>query len=681
MTSTMDLPTQRDTDDLDTTGTPEAVAEEAVVAVPDVEADATEHPNGDEVVSGEDAPDELSDTPLDELSDEDRAALHARWDAEINTVQHVDPHEVLIAENVRTEHATPDDATTANFKTHGINTATNGYRDYDTGAIVVTEGQRRVLNAREAGCELPVWMKTPPPADERKATIERIVTQIIENDMREPLTLGDTARGLQQLAAFNLTPGGIARKLARGKNGKAYVENMLQAGRSELAVKATERFDLDLVQAAVIAEFDEAGDLESAKELIRIAREAPNNFQVVAERKRAERAENERFAALTDALTHELTTAGVTIFDNSLSDSSGDSRSLDRLRPTPEDEPHAELTAEDHASCPGHGAWIDDEYDEDDKRIPVAVYGCADFRAHGHALSHAPAGRADLNPLVGTSTSADGSVEAIDLDGTASDDHDEVAAARAALAAEERAREAARIIRRWVIKNNKDWDASEAPRREWLTGFALRKTAPQGSQLFLALQKAHGGYALRRAFERNHSLARDLLGMPVGSTVANLSNTISTASSPGKATLYDVFLTLCAMEADLTRNAWRSSWGSAKEYFAAITSWGYKASDVELMVLNPQSEQEVVAAQLDGGDGSLVDQPVEDSETEHADNDREHGGESADVAADQTDADTPLSTEESNVEEAVVVAADSAAEDQEAAEPDAVHAEPTGAAI
>src|SRR2546423_13928559 len=107
-------------------------------------------------------------------------------------------------------------------------------------------------------------MKPPPPADVRKATIERIVNQFIENDptTRKPLTLADTARGLQQLAAFNLTPTGIARKLALGKKGKAYVENALQAGRSELAVKAAERFQLDLLQAAVIAEFDEAGDRE-----------------------------------------------------------------------------------------------------------------------------------------------------------------------------------------------------------------------------------------------------------------------------------------------------------------------------------------------------------------------------------------------------------------------------------
>ncbi len=626
MTSTMDLPAQRDTDDLETTVTPEAVTAEVVVTVPNVEDDVPEH-DVDEAVSGEDMSD---DTPLDELSDKDRAALHAQWDAEINTVQHVDPHEVLIAENVRTDNAEADDETTANLKTHGVKTATNGYRDYDTGAIVVTEGQRRVLNAREAGCALPVWIKTPPPADERKATIERIVNQIIENDdaIRKPLTLQDTARGLQQLAAFNLTPAGIARKLARGKDGKAYVENVLKAGRSELAVKAAERFQLDLLQAAEIAEFDEAGDTDTAKELIRIARVEPNNFRVFAQSKRAEHAEDERFAALTEDLTKELTAAGVTIFDDSLSTCDGDARTLDRLRPTPEHEARTELPAADHVSCPGHGAWLDEEYDERDMRVPVARFGCADFRAHGHALSYAPAGRADLTPLVTDRSSTGTSGEAVDLDnlgdtGTSNDD-DEIAAARAELAAAELERTKARIIRQWVIRNNKDWDASEAPRRDWLAGLVQRKTAPQGAQLFLALQKAEGGYELRRAFERNHPLAMKVLGLPVGATLVDLTSKIAKAPTAGKATLYDLVLTLCAIEADLSRNTWRTPWGSSQAYMAAITSWGYKASDVELMVLNPQSEKDVVAAQLDEVDssdveGTLTDQPGEDATTGDAD--------------------------------------------------------------
>ncbi|WP_370964908.1 hypothetical protein [Amycolatopsis sp. cg9] len=633
MTSTMDLPTQRDIDD-------STITSDTELTPSNLDSAAT----GSAATDGTSSTD-LGDTPLDELSDEQRAALHARWDAEVDTIIWIDPHSALLAENVRTDNAEADEETTANFKAHGVTTACNGYRDYDTGAVVVTEGKRRVLNSREAGCLLPVWMKTPPSADERKATIERIVHQFIENDIRRGLTLADRARGFQQLAAFNLTPTGIARKLALGKKGKAYVENVLQAGQSELALKAAERFELDLLQAAVVAEFDEAGDLDTAKELIRIAREAPNNFAVFAERKRAERAQHERFAALTEDLTEELRTAGVTIFDDSLSAYDGDARALDRLRPTPEHEPRTELTAEDHASCPGHGAWIEEEYDQDEKRIPVPVYGCADFLAHGHALSYAPAGRADLTPVVTSSTGTSS-----DLGGTAAaGDLDEVEAARAEQAAAELERQKARITRKWVIQNNKDWDASEAPRREWLAALLQRKSAPQGAQLFLALQKAAGGYELRRAFERNHPLAMTLIGLPDGATLADLTEKIAKAPTAGKATLYDLFLTFCAIESDLSRNTWRHPWGSAQAYMAALISWGYPASDVEQKVLKPETEQDVIAAQLgnldtaaasDGGtttDGDEAGvapghQPDSDSDTDPAghDSDREAGPEDAD---------------------------------------------------
>ncbi|WIX85772.1 hypothetical protein [Amycolatopsis sp. DG1A-15b] len=600
MTSTMDLPTQRDTDnptdsDLPTTDLPTNDLGGAVIV--------------DTAADGDTTATDVEETPLDELSDEDRAALHAQWDAEIDTILRADPHTVLLAENVRTDNAEADEDTTANFKTHGVKTAVNGYRDYDTGAVVVTEGQRRVLNAREAGCTVPVWMKTPPPADERKATIERIVNQFIENDpaLRRSLTLADTARALEQLAAFNLKPAGIARKLALGRKGKIYVENVLQAGQSELALKASERYDLDLLQAAVIAEFDEAGDTDTAKELILTARTAPNNFAQLAERKRTERADKQRLAALTEDLTEELTTANVTIFDNSLPDDDGDARSLDRLRPTPEDEPRTELTVEDHASCPGHGAWIEtDHHDEQGNQIPVAVYGCADFLAHGHALSYAPAGRADFTP-VPTSTGTSDDHESSDGEDAAVQT-DEVAAARAAQAAADLERRKAAIIRKWVIKNNKDWDASAAPRREWLAGLVQRKTAPQGAQLFLALQKAHGGYELRRAFERNHPLAMTLFGLPEGATLADLTAKVAKAPTAGKATLYDLFLTLCAIEADLSRNTWRSPWGSAQAYMAAIIGWGYPASDVERKVIDPETEQEVIAAQL----GDLATDPTSD---------------------------------------------------------------------
>jgi ParB family chromosome partitioning protein len=155
--------------------------------------------------------------------------------------------------------------------------------------------------------------------------------------------------------------------------------------------------------------------------------------------------------------------------------------------------------------------------------------------------------------------------------------------------------------------------------------------------LFLAVQKARGGYELRRAFERNHALARELLGMPPHSLPADLAAKIAAAPTAAKATLYDVFLTLCAIEAELSRSTWRTPWGAVQEYFAAITGWGYPAFDVELMAFNPQSEQDVIAASRgDAGTGDLESGDPDDGDDEEAERD---AGAPADAAPGEDDTD------------------------------------------
>src|SRR5207249_9183320 len=97
----MDLPTQR--------------ADEAAPAAPEVDP-APSNLDGDptELAGAEEAA--SASNPLAGLSEEELAALHAQWDAEINTVIRINPAEALLAENVRTENAEADPATTANFK-------------------------------------------------------------------------------------------------------------------------------------------------------------------------------------------------------------------------------------------------------------------------------------------------------------------------------------------------------------------------------------------------------------------------------------------------------------------------------------------------------------------------------------------------------------------------------------
>ncbi|OXM47505.1 hypothetical protein CFP75_23770 [Amycolatopsis alba DSM 44262] len=536
------------------------------------------------------------------LTEEELRVRRAEREAEYDTIVYCDPADVVIGVNVRTENADTDPTTVQDMTQRGVDMAVKGYRD-DDGTVVITMGQRRVLNAREAQCEVPVWIQAPPSDDERKATIDRIIGQVNENDLRVGLTLGDRYSAFQQLVAFDLKPAGIARKLGRGKGGKAYVENVLQAGASDLARAATERYDLTLDQAAVVAEFEARGDLVNAKELIRLAVAEPNNFQVFADVQRRKHAEAERVRALTEQLTRELVDAKVTILDDTIDADTGPARSLDRLRLTPDSEPGSEITIEQHSSCPGHAAWLYEDYQEG-RTVIAARYGCADFLEHDHALSEAPAGRSDFTPYA-TDDEDEADVAAFDV-------------ARAAHAAAEWQRRANSIRYNWVRDSNEKWDGSSEKRHKWLAGFAAKSAALKGAQVFLATQKLKGGRALRRSMERNHKLANTLLKTG-DSGRRPLAELISTAKA-AKATRYDVFLTLCAMEEDLHRDAWRTPYPENQEYLTALKGWGYEASSIELRVLKPERVEDVITEKL-GPDPEAEDEDVsngrdgEDSET------------------------------------------------------------------
>jgi ParB family chromosome partitioning protein len=531
----------------------------------------------------------------DEVAD---AALTAEErEAEYYTIVWAAPATLHIGPNVRTENAVPDEDKVRDIKKRGVQSPIKGYRD-EAGNLVITVGQLRTLGAVQAGREtVPVWVQPPPSEDEKEAAITRIVDQVNENDLRTPMTRGDIYRAHQQLEAFGLSVTAIARRLSRRKK---VVENSLKVGASELASKAADKYDLDLEQAAVIVEFENYGDLDTAKELIVTAVENPNNFTALAQRKRNDRAETERMRALTETLISNLTTAGVTILDSTVPDWTGTARSLDKLRATPNTDPGTELTAEAHAGCPGHAAWITYEYDETDRKIPVAEYGCVDFRTHGHALGGCPAGQVEYD-RTGAHRSG------------ATDDSTDDATATAAI---ELARQQGRIINRWVRENNLNWDAAVDARISWLASFAQRQTAPKGAQVFLATQKAQGSPDLRRAMERHHPLAHRLLKLdqPDYGTSGELVKRIAKAT-PAKATVYDVFLTLAAMEDRLQRNAWRTPTGSEALYLSTIIGWGHKASDVELKVLNPEREQDVIAAALGiSDDGEETTEPAADTD-------------------------------------------------------------------
>lgn len=543
---------------------------------------------------------ETATDSVEEETSEQKATNEDEW----YSVVWVPPGSLIIGPNVRQENATPDKDGVRDIKKRGVRAPILAYRN-DSGNLIVTVGQMRTLSALEAGVEtVPVWVQPPPVADEKAATIDLYVEQLNENDLRWAMTRGDVYRAHQQMRLMGLSATAIARRRSRPKR---VIEDSLRVGESELASKAADKYELTLEQAAVIAEFEGYGDLETAKALILTAVEKPGNFAVLAQRKRDDRAEAERLQRSEAALVEQLTAAGVTIFDESISDWSGDARSLDRLRPGPDDEASTELTADAHADCPGHGAWISHDYDDNDDRIAVADYGCADFRAHDHALRYAPAGQVEH----GAGSTATFDTASVNGGDTAS------AAAREALE-----REKARIQRRWVIENNKDWDAAIKIRHEWLANFAHRTSAPKTARKWLAQEKLAGSHELRKAMERRHALAHRLLKLPEPGygQVSELVDKIANASEP-KATVWDMYLTLAAMEEGMHRDSWRRPMGTEARYMTMMLDLGYEPHDVERKVVTPETIEDVIAAQLPDHDANPSDHSVGDTDDPVAQND------------------------------------------------------------
>jgi ParB family chromosome partitioning protein len=538
------------------------------------------------------------------MSAEERAA-------EIDTIVHADPNDVVIQNNVRTHGLELDKKTVANYQNRGIRSAINGFRRED-GVIVITEGQLRVLHAREAGTTVPVWMKHPPSEDETAAEIKRVFDQLDENDHRRNLTHRDVADAHQYLLDLGVSPAKIARE--RGKS-RREIQASVDLASAELTVKAADRYGLDLLQAAEITWFEQQGLLENVKELILTAVEHPNNFKALAQRRRNDHAEDLATRELTEAVTTELTAAGVPILDRSTRKYEGDARPLDLLRPTPEADRGAELTADSHTGCPGHAAWIvkkdvDDGPADGPGFVVTARYACTDFRKHGHALGDAPAGK-------------------VDHSGSSSPNN------KSQSPADQQAREAARIIRNWVRENNKDWDAAAETRREWLKEFVNRRRAPEGAQTWLAVQKARGDRALRSSMERGHRLAAELLGQ------ANLPDYAAKLSG-AKATIFDIFLTLTAYESRLRREAWRTPDSTESDYMQTVIRWGHKAHDVELKVITPEPEEDVVRTGRSGhlGDGSAP-KPADDTTGDPADH--EDATDENDPSSAEPDLDEPVS--------------------------------------
>lgn len=507
------------------------------------------------------------------------------------TLEHLDPHALVVDANVRDGEVEIEPDFVASIKEHGVLIPIAAVRA-DDGQIMVRMGQRRTLAARAAGLpSVPVYVQPLTASDDATALLERVTQQIVENDKRRDITTSQRARGIQQLLDAGVSVTKVAKKLAVAKT---TVEAAGTVGKSETAQRALAVTNLTIEQAAILAEFD--SDEVATDYLLKSESAGQFDHRVAELRQKA------ASAAARDAAAPPYREAGFTILDER--PSWGDQ--LGRYRSTSlytaegtrlEDAPQA-ITS--HATAwavflEEETAFIDTRSDE---RVPEHEI---DWDVEGDDTTDAAEGyihpryikeTVEYEPIyfcldpqaaqVFTYSELHGG-GAVAGEGSGEDQADR--------------KEAERRERRKVVLLNKLGIAAEEVRTKWITEKLLsRKTAPKGTAIWIAGQLGGNPHLLtnHRAAEKT----RELLGLPghaqLSKAVAELPPT-----GDGRATVLLLSMVLGAMEAETPKDAWRHRRTVSGDYLSFLAAQGYELSDIEKVVVGKLTADKLYDRQAD----------------------------------------------------------------------------------
>jgi ParB family chromosome partitioning protein len=437
--------------------------------------------------------------------------------------------EAVIEDNVRTA-ADLDPAFLASVKRHGVLLPTIGYRNAD-GAVVVRDGQMRVLAAREAGRDVPVFV-----TERGDTPAQRIAEQLVANERRTALTDGDRLNAYRQLELAGLSVAGIARETGTDKE---QVQATLTVAKSEAATAAVVDRQVSFDAALLLAEFD--GDEDATAELNEYISEGyDNELPFVAQQHRNRRVAEAEAVKVQEQYREQ----GVAVVDD---DTALGWKRLDGLsdEPVSEDDPRAMLPAldpETHTACQGHAVLVQ----------PIG--GAASVTAvcttpEAHTARHfydrpAP----ELTP---------------------EEEAERTAEAEAAVARRERDNRLA-----------DEWTAAREVRRVWLAGLVASKAIPKDAARWTAAALL----TPMRDYYGQRITAADLLGVPEDADAAEWAR-----KRPGKAGHVAFAFALAEVESAVGRYGWSMPAPETVPYLTQLTAWGYTLSHVEQIVTGAAS--------------------------------------------------------------------------------------------
>jgi ParB family chromosome partitioning protein len=398
----------------------------------------------------------------------------------------------------------------------------------EDGSHQVLAGHRRLAAALELKlATVPVRvvdLKDDPAA----------LAMLAENTQRTDLTVAEEADAYLQLQADGLDVATIAKDTGVDV---ARVEGAVKASASKTATTVAHKYDLNLEQTLVLAEFDD--DREAVKELTEVALKRPGQFDHTASRLR-QRREAQR---LYDETVARLQRDKVKILKKGTQagySATGRNCRLDQLKGAD----GKDLTEAKHKDCPGHAAALV-QYNVRD--TPTVVMVCTDPKKHGHKDRWGGSG-------------SSGRPKAADM----------TEAERAKASAERKA----------VIQNNKDWKAATPVRLEFVRKLLARKAPPKGTLRFATETIAAQPRLITEGPER---VLEDLVGSKGPQSGYHHRPALGMARKGADGALPMALLALvCAgVESAMEFNTWRSTNGAIKPYFAYLKSAGYELAPVE----------------------------------------------------------------------------------------------------
>lgn len=436
------------------------------------------------------------------------------------TVEHLDPSTLIVETNVRTG-APLDPGFVDSIRQVGVLTPVLAWRDID-GGVHVRAGQRRTLAACEAGTPtIPVYVVDASDDD----TARRIVEQLIENDHREALTDADRIHAWRALELEGLSATAIAKRTGT-KRGR--VKTGLAVAQNPTATDAVTESGLTLDQASILLEFD--GDTDTVAELTEVAKKDPGYFPVAVERARQDRVARHA----KEKVEQEEAAKGHRILDERPSDYNTAPYRVRMLR-TADDEPVDPDTIQGQRGV----------------AVYVATYYGGEARAEYYVDDPAALGfmvREDAGYGTGSGQS-----------GPMTDEQ--------------------KAERKELIANNKEWDAAETVRREWLTQFLARKTTPKNAQAVIAEALTTARWKIADGLTRGSTTAKVLLGIDGADYGDQIAEYL--AAHPNRAVHVTLAVVLGGIEQNTSRNTWRAPSGDTAWYLRTLQGWGYPLCPVE----------------------------------------------------------------------------------------------------